>query len=59
LNRTETVTEDWIASRVGWSPFTGMALKGWPVGTMIRGEKVMWENQLVTPETGQPIRFDI
>tara|TARA_B110000971_G_C20037304_1_gene515143 strand:- start:2641 stop:3966 length:1326 start_codon:yes stop_codon:yes gene_type:complete len=59
LNRTETVTEDWIASRVGWSPFTGMALKGWPVGTMIRGQKVMWENQLVTPETGQPIRFDI
>ena len=59
LNRTETVTEDWIASRVGWSPFTGMALKGWPVGTLIRGQKVMWENQLVTPETGQPIRFDI
>jgi dihydroorotase len=59
LNRSETITEDWVASRVGWSPFTGMQIKGWPVGTMVRGQRVMWENELLTPATGQPIKFDI
>ncbi len=59
LQRTETITEEWVASRCGWSPFTGMRIQGWPVGTMIRGQKIMWENELVTPATGQPIRFDI
>ena len=59
LNRTETITEDWVASRVGWSPFTDMQIKGWPVGTMVRGQTVMWENELTTPETGQPIEFNL
>ncbi len=59
LERTETIGEDWVASRVGWSPFTDMQIKGWPVGTMVRGQRVMWENQLTTPATGQPIKFDI
>lgn len=59
LNRTQTITEDWVASRCGWSPFTGMDIKGWPVGTMVRGQKVMWENELVTPSTGAPISFNL
>lgn len=58
LNRSETITEDWVASRVGWSPFTDMQIKGWPVGTMVRGQTVMWDNELVTPASGQPIKFD-
>ena len=59
LQRQETITEDWVASRVGWSPFTDMKIKGWPVGTMVRGQRVMWENQLTTPASGQPIEFDL
>lgn len=59
LGRSETIAEDWVASRVGWSPFTDMQIKGWPVGTMVRGQRVMWENELTTPATGQPIKFDI
>ena len=59
LNRSETITEDWVASRVGWSPFTDMRIKGWAVGTMVRGQRVMWENELLTPATGQPIKFNI
>ena len=59
LNRSETITEDWVASRVGWSPFTDMRIKGWAIGTMVRGQRVMWENELLTPATGQPIKFNI
>lgn len=59
LKRSETITEDWVASRCGWSPFTGMKIQGWPVGTMVRGQQVMWDGDLQTPSTGQPITFDI
>jgi dihydroorotase len=57
LKRRETIRNDWIASRVGWTPFDGMTVTGWPVGTFVRGVKVMWEGDLVTPSTGKPIRF--
>ena len=59
LAASRTIEEDWIASRCGWSPFTGKSVRGWPVGTMVRGQRVMWDGELETPETGQPITFDI
>jgi dihydroorotase len=57
LKRRETITDEWTASRVGWTPFHGMQVTGWPVGTYVRGAKVMWEGELVTPSTGRPVRF--
>ena len=29
--RRETIKDRWIASRVGWTPYDGMAVTGWPV----------------------------
>ena len=52
------ITEDWLASRCGWSPFTDMHLKGKVIGTMVRGKTVMWEGALSTPATGETIKFD-
>lgn len=57
MNRTETITNEWVASKPGWTPYDGVAVKGWPVGTIIRGNTVMWEGELITPAQGQPIRF--
>jgi dihydroorotase len=53
-----TVEESWLASRCGWSPFTGMKLKGRPVGTVIRGKRVMWDAELIGPAGGEPLRFE-
>lgn len=53
-----TVEEDWLASRCGWSPFTGMVLTGRPVGTIIRGARVMWEGALANTANGLPVRFE-
>ena len=53
-----TVDEAWLASRCGWSPFTGMELTGKPMGTIIRGARVMWDGQLAAAATGAPIRFE-
>ena len=34
-----------------------LAVTGWPVGTFVRGRRVMWQGELVTPSTGETIRF--
>jgi dihydroorotase len=30
---------------------------GWPVGTFVRGRRVMWQGELVSPAIGEPVRF--
>ncbi len=50
------VTEDWLASRCGWSPFTGMELKGRVIGTIVRGHVAMMEGELGDAQ-GEPLRF--
>ena len=52
-----TMTEAWIESRCGWSPFTGMELEGRVIGTIVRGHSAMWEGQLVNQAQGEPLRF--
>jgi len=53
-----TIEESWLASRCGWSPFTGMQITGRPVGTIIRGRRVMWDGALAETAHGEPIRFE-
>jgi dihydroorotase len=57
LTRKETITNGWIASKSRWTPYDGKEVTGWPVGTVIRGRRVMWEGDLVTPSGGRPVRF--
>jgi len=53
-----TMEADWLASRCGWSPFEGMSVTGRPVGTIVRGHRVMWEAQLANEAIGEPVRFE-
>ena len=57
LQRRETITDRWIASRSGWTPYAGVNVTGWPVGTLVRGRKVMWQGDIVTPSQGEAVRF--
>jgi dihydroorotase len=57
LKRRETITNAWVRSRAGWTPYDNVAVTGWAVGTVIRGKKVMWQGELLTPASGRPIRF--
>jgi dihydroorotase len=57
LKRKETITNQWVASRAGWTPYDGVTVTGWPVGTFVRGSRVMWEGDLVTPSHGEAVRF--
>jgi dihydroorotase len=57
LKRRETIRDSWIASRCGWTPYDGREVVGWPVGTMVRGRRAMWEGELATPAQGEAVRF--
>ncbi|MGM4916119.1 dihydroorotase [Tardiphaga sp. 813_E8_N1_3] len=57
LKRTETITNDWVASKAGWTPYDGVKVTGWPVGTFVRGRRVMWQGELVTPSQGETVKF--
>ena len=57
LKRRETITDKGVASRAGWTPYDGVKVTGWPVGTIIRGRKIMWDGDLTTPAQGERVRF--
>lgn len=57
LKRTETITNDKIASRAGWTPYDGKQVTGWPIGTFVRGRKVMWDGEILGSATGEAARF--
>jgi dihydroorotase len=57
LKRRQAITDKWVASRAGWTPYDGVSVTGWPIGTFVRGRKVMWEGNLETPNLGERVRF--
>jgi dihydroorotase len=57
LKRRWRITDDWIASRCGWTPYDGMDVTGFPQGTILRGERVMWDGAIAGPARGRPIAF--
>jgi dihydroorotase len=57
MKRTETITYAWIASRCGWTPYNGRKVRGWPVGTFVRGRKVVWDGAILGEARGAPVGF--
>ncbi|HYE57696.1 MAG TPA: amidohydrolase family protein, partial [Rhodothermales bacterium] len=42
LDETRTVRDSEQVTKAGWSPWDGVALTGWPVGTLVAGQRVYW-----------------
>ena len=57
LARSETISNKWIESRCGWTPYDGVKMKGWPVGTFVRGIRAMWQGEISSQAFGEPVRF--
>ncbi|RWN30965.1 MAG: dihydroorotase [Mesorhizobium sp.] len=57
LKRRETITNAQAGSKAGWTPYDGRKVTGWPVGTVVRGRRVMWEGEIVTPSQGRAVEF--
>ncbi len=57
MKRREIITDEWSATKSGWTPFHGMEATAWPVGTMVRGNWVMKDGEIVQKGGGKPVRF--
>ncbi|ODR93765.1 dihydroorotase [Methyloceanibacter superfactus] len=56
LKAERVIEAPWVGSKCGWTPFAGRKVKGWPVGTVVRGRRAMWEGEL-GQAGGAPVRF--
>ncbi|WP_245463055.1 dihydroorotase [Mesorhizobium sp. M7D.F.Ca.US.005.01.1.1] len=57
MKRRQTITNAQAGSKAGWTPYDGRDVTGWPVGTVIRGCRVMWEGEIATPGQGRAVEF--
>ncbi|MEK9923986.1 MAG: amidohydrolase family protein, partial [Rhodospirillales bacterium] len=51
------ISDDWIMSKCSWTPYHGFKASARPIATIIRGQQVMRDNQLLGQPKGEPIRF--
>lgn len=58
LKKTKTIDNSWIASRCGWTPFHGMSVTGWVTHTVVSGQLVMENDQILMPAQGTPVNFE-
>jgi dihydroorotase len=57
LQARRRIEESWIVSPCGWTPFAGMDITGWPVATIVRGNVVMREDEVMGAPIGKLVRF--
>jgi dihydroorotase len=57
MGRRRVIEESWIASPCGWTPFAGVAVQGWPVATIIRGQTVMRDDEVLGEPVGRLMSF--
>ncbi|MCC7481969.1 MAG: amidohydrolase family protein, partial [Hyphomicrobiales bacterium] len=57
LRKKRVIENGWIESKCGWTPYDGYDVTGWPQGTFVRGQKVMWEDQILGKAAGRPVKF--
>lgn len=57
MKARRVIEEDWIVSPCGWTPFAGKTVTGWPVATVVRGNVVMREGEVLGAPVGRLVRF--
>ncbi|MBC7743370.1 MAG: dihydroorotase [Bdellovibrionaceae bacterium] len=58
LKRNNEIKNSWIASKCGYTPFDGMKVVGWPTHTILKGEVIMQNDELIKPSQGTAIDFE-
>lgn len=56
LRKKMEITNAQQQTKSGWTPYDGVHVTGWPILTIIHGQVVMREDELIKP-AGQPVRF--
>jgi len=58
LNKEVKITNDMMANKSGWTPFNNKKVKGWPIMTIVNGNIVMRDGELIGKPKGKPLTFD-
>jgi dihydroorotase len=57
MSKEQTIKNEMMATKCGWTPFHDMTVKGFPVATIINGKVVMSNGKVKIEGTGQPLDF--
>jgi dihydroorotase len=57
LGMKKTIRNADMASKTGWTLFDGWQVQGWPKMTILRGQKVMVDDEIQGKPQGQPVSF--
>jgi dihydroorotase len=57
LEAKRTISNDWIESRCGWTPYDGKKVHGWPTATIVRGRVVMRDGEVQGDPSGRLVSF--
>ncbi len=57
LKKQKMISNSWIRSRVGWTPYDGMTVEGWPMMTLLKGQIAMREDTLFSNVIGEAVEF--
>ncbi len=57
LKKENIITNKWIASKCAYTPFDGMKVTGWPTHTILKGQVVMQDDQIIAFKQGQALEF--
>tara|TARA_Y100001936_G_scaffold235471_1_gene263744 strand:- start:1493 stop:2809 length:1317 start_codon:yes stop_codon:yes gene_type:complete len=58
LNKEVKITNDMMANKSGWTPFNNKKVKGWPIMTIVNGNIIMRDGELIGTPQGKPLIFD-
>ena len=58
LNKEYLITNEWIESKSGWTPYDNLKITGFPIYTIVGGKIVMRENELISEPAGKPVEFN-
>ena len=57
LRAERRIEDSQLVSRVGWTPYAGMRVRGWPVATILRGHVAMREGEILGAPRGRSVAF--
>jgi|TARA_Y100000748_G_scaffold278085_1_gene255485 dihydroorotase len=57
MKKDQTIKDEMMASKCGWTPFNNYKVKGFPVATIVNGNIVMSEGKIISKAQGQPLDF--
>ena len=59
LEKEFEITNKWIASKSGWTPYNDLRIKGMPIYTIVNGKIAMRENEINENLYGKCVEFNL